>query len=263
MNDMAVDIENLTCIQVLGIRVHVVHIPEIIEIMTQWIETKRKRCHQIINTGMHGIMEAHRDPEFKSILNSVDLMAPDGILVALVARLKGFYIKKEDTGPALMWRFSEHADKKGYKYFLYGDTEETLKQLTLRFAKKFPGIKLVGTHSPPFRSLTDKEDKLLVSEINRANPDVLWVALGTPKQDRWIFEHLERLEVPVAIGVGAAFKYTAGIMDRAPIWLCRLGFEWLWRLIHEPKRVWRRVFIDAPQFMILIIIELFSVSKSS
>ena len=96
MDDMAVDIGNLTCIQVLGTRVHVVHISEIIEIMTQWIELKSKKCHQIVNTGMHGIMEAHRDPEFKSILNSVDLMAPDGILVALTARLKGYPIKKEN-----------------------------------------------------------------------------------------------------------------------------------------------------------------------
>ncbi len=263
MYDMAVDIGNLSCIQVLGTRIHVVHIPEIIEIMIQWIESKNKKCHQIVNTGMHGVMEAHRDPEFKSILNSVDLMAPDGILVALTSRLKGHPIKKENTGPGLMWKFSEYADKKEYKYFLYGDTEETLKQLTVKLTEEFPGIRLVGAHSPPFRSLTDEEDKLLVSEINHANPDVLWVALGTPKQDRWIFEHLERLEVPVAIGVGAAFKYTAGIMDRSPMWLSRLGFEWLWRLIHEPKRVWRRIFIDAPQFMFLVAMELFRVSKSS
>jgi N-acetylglucosaminyldiphosphoundecaprenol N-acetyl-beta-D-mannosaminyltransferase len=160
-----------------------------------------------------------------------------------------------------MWEFGRVADNKGYKYFVYGDTEETLQLLAEKLTGAFPGLKIVGLHSPPFRSLTPEEDESIIANINQAEPDVLWVGLGMPKQERWIFEHRDRLNVPVAVGAGASFKFLSGTAKRAPAWASNWGLEWLWRLAREPGRVWRRVFIDAPQFVGLVALELSGLKK--
>ena len=230
--------------------------PDVVRIMDRWIQTEPGVLHHVVNTGMHGIITAHRDPGFKEILNSADLFAPDGVLVISIARLKGFSIKRSRTGPSLMWEFGEIADQRGYRYFIYGDTEDTLRALGDRFKDVFPGLQLAGQFSPPFRDLTQDEDDAVVRMINEAKPDVLWVGLGAPKQERWIFERRDRLNVPVVVGVGAAFKYYSGRVSRAPRWVRKLGLEWLWRLAQEPGRVWRRVVLDAPQFLMLVVLEL-------
>ena len=124
-------------------------------------------------------------------------------------------------------------------------------------------MRVVGLHSPPFRPLTPEEDEAAVSNINQANPDVLWVALGMPQQEIWISEHKDKLNVPVIVGAGAAFKLISGDVKRAPSWLRNAGFEWLWRLISEPKRVWRRVVFDAPKFIGLVALELTGLKKYS
>jgi N-acetylglucosaminyldiphosphoundecaprenol N-acetyl-beta-D-mannosaminyltransferase len=253
--------EQLQAIKVLGVQVHMVEIPDVVALMDHWVQTEPQRFHHVVNTGMHGVMEAHRDPEFKAVLNSADLFAPDGILMVLLARLRGFSLKKSRTGPTLMWDFSKVASEKGYKYYLYGDTEDTLRSLEARLTEAFPGLKIVGSQSPPFRSLTSEEDELVVRSINEAQPDVLWVALGAPNQERWISALRDRLNVPVVVGVGAAFKFLSGRVNRAPAWVRDRGFEWLWRLLHEPRRVWRRVLIDAPQFVGLVALELSGLKK--
>ena len=258
---MADTAEHLPSIRILGTRVHMAPMPVVMAQMVRWIETESQRHHHIVNTGMHGIMEAHRDPEFKQILNSADLLAPDGILTILIARLHGYRISKRDTGPELLWRFSEIGNRKAYKYFFYGDTEETLKLLCSRLQGQFPNVRTVGYHSPPFRTLTTQEDESVVHAINQAKPDVLWVGLGIPKQERWIAEHRDKLNVPVVVGAGASFKFLSGTVSRAPAWLRNLGFEWLWRLIQEPKRVWRRALIDAPQFIGLVFLQLTGMRK--
>jgi len=242
-------------IKVLGVRVHMVQIPEVVQLIAQWIESDRQKCHQIVNTGMHGIMEAHKSLDFKCILNSADLFFPDGIAVAWIANRRGFPLKKQGTGPGLLREYCQLARGKGYKNFFYGDTEETLRRLVENLTKDFPELKIAGTCSPPFRSLTPEEDEAVVRMINHAKPDVLWVGLGCPKQERWIYEHKDRLAVPVAIGVGASFKFYSGQVKRAPAWVGDHGFEWLWRLILEPQRIWRRVIIDAPHFAFHVAME--------
>ena len=248
-------------ISILGCEIHLVEIPDVIATIDRWIETEPHRFHYIVNTGMHGLMEGHRDSGFKKILNSADLFAPDGILVILVARARGVKINKKSTGPEMMEQFLKATDQKSYRHFFYGDTPETLAHLSDKLKSEYPGQQIVGLHSPPFRATTAEEDESIVDEINRAKPDVLWVGLGTPKQERWMFEHQERLNVPVAIGVGASFKFATGDVKRSPGWIGNLGFEWLWRLSHEPKRLWRRVFIDAPQFIALAVLELTGIKK--
>ena len=258
---MTTAIDEVSSIHILGTKVHIVEIPDVIKVMDHWIQSEPETCHYIVNTGMHGIMTAHRDPGFKEVLNSADLFVPDGILVILVARLRGFFLRKRMTGPGLMWEFGETAGKKGHKYFIYGDTEDTLQALAAKLTEAYPGLKIVGLHAPPFRPLTPEEDEAVVRAINNADPDVLWVGLGAPKQERWIYEHRSRLKVPVVVGVGAALKYHSGMVRRAPSWIRNSGFEWLWRLLQEPGRVWRRVLIDAPQFLGLVALELSHLKK--
>ena len=257
----AAGVSDSQTIRILGSKVDMVEIPDVISTMDHWIESEHDRYHYVVNTGMHGLMEGHRDPEFKTVLNSASMFAPDGILVVLIARARGARIKKKGTGPDLMERFLESTKDKGYRHFFYGDTDETLGLLTEKVKSKFPNQTVVGTHSPPFRPATTKEDDLIVAEINRLKPDVLWIGLGTPKQERWMCEHRDRLNVPVTVGVGASFKFATGGVSRSPAWIGNLGFEWLWRLSQEPKRLWRRVFIDAPQFIALALLELTGIKK--
>jgi N-acetylglucosaminyldiphosphoundecaprenol N-acetyl-beta-D-mannosaminyltransferase len=248
-------VDQLSSIRILETRVHIAHVSDVIKIMDRWIQSEPERLHHVINTGMHGIMEAHRDPQILDILNTADILAPDGILTVLVARLNGYKLRKKDTGPELLNKFCEIAEEKQYCFYFYGDTEETLDRLLNRVNSDFPNIKVVGSHSPPFRMVTIEEDEAIVEEINLAKPDVLWVGLGMPKQEQWIYEHRTSLSVPVAVGAGAAFKFMSGTVDRAPTKVQNLGLEWLWRLVQEPKRVWRRVFIDAPQFVFLAFLQ--------
>lgn len=254
-------ISDIPSIQILGTRVHMAEIPDVINVMDYWIQSEPGKYHHVVNTGMHGVMEGHRNRDFKTILNSAELLAPDGVLALFIARLRGFRLNRQDTGPELLWRFSEIAHRKGYRYYLLGDTPDTLEALSTIITREFPNVKMVGFHSPPFRPLTIEEDDSICEEINRVKPDVLWVGLGMPKQEWWISEHRSRLNVPVVVGAGASFKFISGTVKRAPSWLRNLGFEWLWRLMQEPGRVWRRVFIDAPQFIALVALQLTGIKK--
>lgn len=233
-----------------------VEIPEVLARMEHWIENEPGTCHHVVNSGMHGVMAAHRDARLREVFKSVDLFALDGILMILVARLRGFKIRKSETGPDLLWEFARTASVKGYTNYFYGDEEPVLKRLEERLKCKFPNLNIVGHRSPPFRQLTPEEDAADLEAINQAAPDVLWVGLGMPRQEQWIFEHREHLRTAVAMGAGAAFKFVSGDVSRGPSLLRNLGFEWLWRLLSEPKRIWRRVLIDAPQFIGLVALEL-------
>ena len=185
-----------------------VDIPNISLIIEQWINEHKKnqKCRQMVITGFHGILEAHKHPEFKAILNSADLWAPDGIAPVWVARLKGIRNINRTPGAEIMQAFFELANGKGYSSFFYGDTEDTLKTLKENLKRKYPGHKIAGIFSPPFRPMTPEEDDEVVKMINNAKPDVLWVGLGLPKQDRWIFDHKEKLNVPVAATVASVIS---------------------------------------------------------
>lgn len=248
-------INQIPSIQILGNRVHMVQIPQVIEKISDWIEKERQKYHWIVVTGMHGVMEGYRNKNFQEIINSSDLFVPDGISLIWIARLRSFSLKKRVSGNDLMLEFFKLANERGYKNYFYGDTEDTLQQLAKKLLMNFPNLKISGFYSPPFHSLTKREDEEIIQKINQAKPDVLWVGLGLPKQEIWIFEHRDELTVPVVIGVGAAFKFLSGKVKRPPNWIGDLGFEWLWRFFQEPKRVWRRV-LDIPFFIFLVLLEL-------
>lgn len=247
---------NEPSVYILGSRVHLVSTTRTVDYIERWIEARDGHCRRAVVTGFHGLWEAHKNPDFRNVLNSAELWVPDGIAPVWAARVQGHSRVSRAPGAEIMREFFRRANQKGYSSYLYGDTDQTLLTLQQTISCDYPGHRIAGVFSPPFRPLTSAEDQAIVDQINAVRPDVLWVALGMPKQDIWIHERLNRLNVPVAIGVGAAFAFVAGIVPRCPDWIGRTGFEWLYRLLKEPKKLWRRDLIDGPRFLFHLGLEL-------
>lgn len=250
-----IDKPEFPCTDVLGAPIHIVDVEQVVHLMEQWIR-ERDRTHWIAVTGSHGALEAHKRPDFRAVLHTADLSVPDGRWAARVAASKMSCPTHQVRGADLMSAFCESSRYAGFTNFFYGDTEETLILAKENLERNHPGVQIVGTFSPPFRELTPEEDARVVEMINRADPDVLWVALGLPKQERWIAAHLDRVRARVIVAVGAAIKFHSGKVAPAPHWASRAGLEWFWRLLHEPRTVWRRALIYGPQFMTLSLLEI-------
>lgn len=242
-------------IEIMGIRVDAVQIPDVIQHMEGWI-TKNIHHNYIVVANMDTAVTGKFNPEFKEAVNKSSLAIPDGFPLLLAGRLRGHTLKKRAYGPDLLLKFLEISEEKGYSHFFYGATEETLGKLIKNIKNKFPKIKIAGSYAPPFRPLTQEEDKVVVDLINKAAPSVLWVGIGCPKQELWMRNHREKLNIPVMLGVGAAFDFIAGTKPQAPRWISDNGFEWLFRLTTEPKRLWRRYLINYPLFVYYVLVEL-------
>jgi N-acetylglucosaminyldiphosphoundecaprenol N-acetyl-beta-D-mannosaminyltransferase len=247
-------------VHILGVPVNVLGMTDVLGAMEDWIR-ERNGCRWIAVTSSHGILEGHRRPEFKAILRSADLSIPDGMWTARAAAHKARAETRQIRGAELLWEFCRLSYEKGYSNFFYGDTWKTLGQCRQRLLAHFPKLRIAGLYSPPFRGLTQQEDAEIVEKINRAKPDVLWVALGLPKQEQWIFAHRSRLHVPIAVAVGAAVKFVGGSVKSAPEWASRSGAEWLWRLVHEPRRVWRRALVYGPQFAAHTLLDVYGLRR--
>jgi N-acetylglucosaminyldiphosphoundecaprenol N-acetyl-beta-D-mannosaminyltransferase len=236
-------------VSILGSRVHLVSAARTVDHIERWISERDGRCRQVIVTGFHGLLEAHKNPGIHSILNGAELWVPDGIAPVWFARMRGHRNAVRTPGAEIMQEYLKRAEQKGYSSYFYGDTEQTLAALCEKVARLYPGHRIAGAYSPPFRPLTPSEEAAIVERINAARPDILWVALGMPKQDIWIHDRLKSLNVPVAIGVGAAFAFVAGTVPRCPEWIGRAGFEWVYRFLKEPRKLWRRDLLDGPRFL--------------
>ncbi len=230
---------------VLGVRVNAVQIPDVIEQMERWIQ-ERRTGQYIAVTGMHGVTEARNDPRFRAILNAAGLVVPDGMPLVWIGRGHGYALERRVYGPELMETFC-HQTGPRYRHFFYGGAPGVPDNLA-KMLQQWYGICVAGTYSPPFRPLTSGEGKDIASLIRAAAPDVLWVGLSTPKQERWMHEHRDRLGIPVMVGVGAAFDFITGRVKQAPDWMREHGFEWLFRLVQEPRRLWRRYLIYGSKF---------------
>ncbi|HET8926146.1 MAG TPA: WecB/TagA/CpsF family glycosyltransferase [Candidatus Acidoferrum sp.] len=246
--------------RVLGVRVDAVQIPQAVARMEHWI-TQREGCRYIAMTGMHGVTEAQHDQKFKEILHAAAMVAPDGFPLVWLGRRKGFALVRRAYGPELMATFCAQTAEKGYRHFFYGGAPGVAEDLAVRFATRYSGLEVAGTYCPPFRPLTAEEDREVVEVIEGARADIVWVGLSTPKQERWMFEHRERLSVPVLIGVGAAFDFHTGRVARAPDWMGGHGLEWLFRLVMEPRRLWRRYLFYGSEFAVLVALESFGIKK--
>jgi exopolysaccharide biosynthesis WecB/TagA/CpsF family protein len=234
--------------EVLGVQVRAVQTQDVVARTEKWIRS-RSRCHTIAPTSMHGIVEAQHNPSFKEILNSTDAVVPDGMPLVWLGRRKGHHLPRRVYGPDLVLEFCEKTAARGYRHFFYGGEPGVPERLAEALKHRFPTIEVCGTFSPPFRPLDPEEDKEIVSMISRAAPDVLWVGLGTPKQERWMHEHRDQLDVPVMVSVGAAFDILSGRRSQAPRWMREHGLEWLFRLLQEPRRLWRRYLIYGAEFI--------------
>jgi N-acetylglucosaminyldiphosphoundecaprenol N-acetyl-beta-D-mannosaminyltransferase len=239
---------------VLGVRVHAVQTQDVVKQMEKWIRDQ-DRCHTVAATSMHGIVEAQHDPSFKKILNSTDAVVPDGMPLVWLGRRKGHQLPRRVYGPDLMLEFCEKTAERGYRHFFYGGESGVPQRLAESLKGRFPTIEVCGTFSPRFGPLDSEEDKEILTRIYRAAPDVLWVGLGTPKQERWMYVHRDKLRVPVLVSVGAAFDLLSGRRSQAPRWMREHGLEWLFRLLQEPRRLWRRYLIYGTQFVAYLALE--------
>ncbi len=253
--------EKVPCARVLGVPVHLADFKDVTQRMEEWIE-RRDRCHWIAVTSSHGIVEAHKHPDFRAILETADLSLPDGKWTAYFASRLASCPPRRIRGADLLVEVCRWSTPKGYSHFFYGDTNEVLLLMTSKLWERFPELRVAGALSPPFREMSTEEELDFVEAINRVRPDILWVGLGVPKQERWIVNHLEKLNVPVIVGVGAAFKFVSGKIKPAPAWVSNLGFEWGWRFLREPRRVWHRAFVYGPQFMAHGFLQLSRLKKS-
>jgi len=244
--------------RVLGVRVNAVQILGVVGQMEGWI-SERSGCHFIAVTGMHGVTEAQHDLLFKKILNTADLVVPDGMPLVWLGRLRGHSLRRRVYGPELMETFCQSTGPK-YRHFFYGGAPGVPSLLAGIMREKY-GIHGVGEYSPPFRAVTEQEDEEILAQIHAAAPDIIWVGLSTPMQERWMYEHRSRLRVPVAVGVGAAFDLNTGRTKQAPRWMREHGLEWSFRLIMEPRRLWRRYLVYGSEFVWSVAAELLSLRQ--
>jgi N-acetylglucosaminyldiphosphoundecaprenol N-acetyl-beta-D-mannosaminyltransferase len=189
-------------------------------------------------------------------LNHSFLNTPDGMPMVWMGKLQGFSQMDRVYGPDLMLRVCEWTQTRGYKHFLYGGGPGVADELQRRLVQRFPALKIVGTYTPPFRPLSAEEEEQLAARVRESKPDIFWVGLSTPKQEKFMADHWQRLDATLFFGVGAAFDFHAGRVRQAPRWMQRSGLEWLFRLVCEPKRLWKRYFKNNPVFIFRAICQL-------
>lgn len=199
-------------------------------------------------SNVHTTVISWEDKAYRMIQNGGILAIPDGGPLSSIGKKRGYTKMKRTTGPAYMEEILKISPKKGYQHYFYGSTEETLEKLHKRLMEKYPGIRIAGMYSPPFRSMTEEEDKQMIERINEVHPDFVWVGLGAPKQEKWMAEHQGRIN-GFMVGVGAGFDYLAGNIARAPKWMQNRNLEWLYRLIQEPKRLFCRYWHTNTKFI--------------
>ena len=232
---------------ILGVNVAVTDMDKICSFLTDNLE--KLRGDYICVSNVHTIVMAHENDSYKKIQNEAAVVLPDGKPLSVLERKQGGFLEaKKVSGPDLMPEIFKLSEKAGYRHFFYGSTEKTLNLLKHNLMKEYPNLEIAGVYAPPFRQLTKEEDKDIIQKINEAAPDFLWVGLGAPKQEIWMASHKNKVSA-VMIGVGAGFDFYAGTVRRAPVWMQRCGLEWFYRLLQDPKRLWKRYVVTNSKFM--------------
>jgi N-acetylglucosaminyldiphosphoundecaprenol N-acetyl-beta-D-mannosaminyltransferase len=232
---------------VLGVGVSALNLDLAVAAVAQAIEQETKGY--VCVTGVHGVSEAQHDFAFRAILNQAFLNTPDGMPMVWMGRWQGFGAMARVYGPDLMLRVCEFGKAQGWTHFLYGGAPGVADELKRRLEQRFPAIQIVGTYTPPFRPLNTQEEQELTEAVRAAKPDVLWVGLSTPKQEKFMAQYWQKLDATLFFGVGAAFDFHAGRVRQAPIWMQRSGLEWLFRLACDPGRLWKRYLKNNPLFI--------------
>jgi N-acetylglucosaminyldiphosphoundecaprenol N-acetyl-beta-D-mannosaminyltransferase len=234
--------------QVLGIPLAISDYDEVIEWMERMIAARARGY--VTAAAVNLVMSAREDPETRAAVLAATLAVPDGQPLVWALHALGHPRATRVYGPDLMARFCERAARTGIAVYLYGGrTDEALERLSRRLRERFPGLRVAGGYSPPFRELSSAEEDAVVSAIDASGADVVWVGTGQPKQERWMRRMRPRLSAPLLVGVGAAFDFHAGLVPQAPPWMQRNGLEWAYRLSREPRRLWRRYARYNPLFV--------------
>ncbi len=246
-------------VNVLGVGISVLNLRTALAAMAAAIRDRRKGY--ICVTGVHGVMEAQEDEGFKRILNGAFLCTPDGMPMVWAGRLDGHREMSRVYGPDLMLDVCAWSESSGCRHFFYGGAEGVAEELAAKLKARFPKLQVAGTYTPPFRALNAEEERALAAQVAAAKPDILWVGLSTPKQERFMVEYLPKLEVTLMAGVGAAFDFHSGRTKQAPRWMQRSGLEWFYRLCSEPRRLGRRYLRNNPLFAIKYLAQRIGVRK--
>jgi bacterial polymer biosynthesis proteins, WecB/TagA/CpsF family len=225
----------------------------------------RKAVGYVTVNNVHTMMEGCRDSSYQRIINDAHFSIPDGKPLEIVGKLKGSKIVTRLFGPTVLESFIDWGRADSTTHFFFGSSEPTLNKLKIAIETKYPGTKITGMISPPFKSVEEWSNDTYIHLINQLRPDFIWVGLGAPKQERWMYSNISKLNYGMMFGIGAGFSYLAGDTKHAPDWMKNASLEWLYRLVQEPRRLWKRYFTTIPPFIILatreLIIEKFRSTK--
>lgn len=225
-----------------------------------WVK-HNKSCY-VVAANVHVVMMAHWQKAYRQVVNNSALVTPDGMPLVWTMRLLGIKKQTRVYGPDLMLAWCDRAAQLSIPIYLYGGKPTTLAKLEHNLKQKFPELIIAGSHSPPFCPLTAQEEAEDLKRIQATGAKVVFVGLGCPKQEKWMARCQGKLQA-VMIGVGAAFSFHSKEVSQAPRWLMKLGFEWLYRLIREPKRLWRRYLLNNPLFLILLALQLLKIKLNT
>lgn len=242
-----------TRVNILGVKISAINMQRALAAIQEWINNKDP--NYICVTPAHSVMDCRDDPELLQIFNRSGLTTPDGMSIVWLLKLRGYKHVKRVYGADLMMAVCEQGLKHGWRHYFYGGAPGIAELLITNLQTSIPELQVAGQYSPPFRPLSTQEDQAIIEMIRTSKPDILWVGISTPKQEKWMGAHIHKLDVPVLAGVGAAFDFLSGNKKQAPQWVQRSGLEWLFRLFSEPKRLWRR-YIRYPFFALLAISQL-------
>lgn len=244
---------------VLGVGIHALDLDQAARLVLEAVDERQKGY--VCVTGVHGVTQARRDPEFRCVLEAAMLVVPDGMPTVWVGRWQGHRQMERVFGPDLMLEVCRRSVATGRTHFLYGGKPGVVEDLEYNLRHWFPGIQIVGTFTPPFRDLSISEISRLQRQFAKVSPDIVWVGLSTPKQERFMAEYLPYLDCKVMLGIGAAFDLHTGRLKDAPPWAKRAGLQWFHRLCQEPSRLWRRYLINNSAFLVNILLQLSGIKR--
>jgi N-acetylglucosaminyldiphosphoundecaprenol N-acetyl-beta-D-mannosaminyltransferase len=252
---------NDSCANVLGVGISAVNMAQSVAACDELISRNGKGY--VCVTGVHGVMEAQVDPSLRTIQNNSFLTVPDGMPMVWVGRLQGHDHMRRVYGPDFMIDLCQHSVARGFRHFLYGGNDGVAEQLATNLRNRIPGLQVVGTYTPPFRPLNAEEEQELFAKVAECKPDVIWVGLSTPKQERFMAQYIDRLDTKLMVGVGAAFDLHTGRMIDAPDWVKAIGMQWFHRMLQEPRRLAKRYLINNPIFIYRIMMQFTGIRRYS
>ena len=247
MTETHTDTSTAERVDVLGIHVSVTNLDHTVETFARWSDDDERQL--VCVTDMNALLHARADERLTAVYNTAGLTVPDGMPLVWAGQKAGFERMDRVAGPDLLERAMAEAAERGWTQYFYGGAESVAEDLRDTFQERHPALKVVGVECPPYRELTEAEDAAVIERMNSSRADIIWVGLGAPKQERWMADHRDQLNASILIGVGAAFDFHTGRLERAPLWMQRSGLEWSYRLYKEPKRLWRRYLLGIPRFV--------------